>query len=74
MLPTETLIGETNSGMSYIQNESPDELVQGVFNLKYLVPEFSIIYTPKMYLFKYINTSSKSDSLIAIFYSLSCIV
>jgi len=33
----ETLIGETNSGMSYIQNDSPDEIVQGIFNLKYLV-------------------------------------
>ena len=33
----ETLIGETHSGMCYLQNDSPDEIVQGIFNLKYLV-------------------------------------
>ena len=33
----ETCIGETNSGMSFIQNQSPDEIVQGIFALKHLV-------------------------------------
>lgn len=33
----ETCIGETNSGLSFIQNESPDEIVQGIFALKHLV-------------------------------------
>jgi len=33
----ETSIGETNSGMSFIQNQSPDEIVQGIFALKHLV-------------------------------------
>ena len=33
----ETCIGETNSGLSFIQNESPREIVQGIFALKHLV-------------------------------------
>ena len=33
----ETIIGETNSGMVYIKNENPDEIVQGIFALKHLV-------------------------------------
>lgn len=33
----ETRIGQTNSGMSFLQNSSPDKIVQGLFALKYLV-------------------------------------
>ena len=33
----ETSIGETNSGLSFVKNENPDEIVQGVFALKHLV-------------------------------------
>ena len=33
----ETCIGETNSGMSFLQNQKPDEIVQGIFALKHLV-------------------------------------
>mgnify|MGYP001216331793 CR=1 FL=1 len=33
----ETSIGETNNGMAFIKNHSPDEIVQGVFALKHLV-------------------------------------
>jgi proliferating cell nuclear antigen len=35
----ETVISETNSnnGLSFIQNSSPDEVIEGVFSLKYLV-------------------------------------
>lgn len=33
----ETSIGETNSGLSFVQNQNPDEIVQGVFALKHLV-------------------------------------
>lgn len=33
----ETCIGEANSGMTFIQNQNPDEIVQGLFALKHLV-------------------------------------
>lgn len=33
----ETSIGETNSGLSFVKNENPDEIVQGIFALKHLV-------------------------------------
>lgn len=33
----DTVIGETNAGMSFIQNSNPDEVVQGLFALKHLV-------------------------------------
>ena len=33
----ETSIGETNAGLSFVKNENPDEIVQGVFALKHLV-------------------------------------
>jgi proliferating cell nuclear antigen len=33
----ETCIGEANLGMSFIKNQNPDEIVQGVFALKHLV-------------------------------------
>lgn len=33
----ETIIGETNSGMSFLKNDNPEEIVQGVFALKHLV-------------------------------------
>lgn len=33
----ETSIGEANSGLSFVQNSNPDEIVQGVFALKHLV-------------------------------------
>ena len=33
----ETCIGEANSGISFIQNQNPDEIVQGIFALKHLV-------------------------------------
>ena len=33
----ETSIGETNSGLSFVQNQNPDEIVQGIFALKHLV-------------------------------------
>ena len=33
----ETSIGETNAGLSFVKNENPDEIVQGIFALKHLV-------------------------------------
>ena len=33
----ETSIGETNTGLSFVQNQNPDEIVQGVFALKHLI-------------------------------------
>lgn len=33
----QTIIGETTSGMSFIQNDNPEQIIQGVFALKYLV-------------------------------------
>ena len=33
----ETCIGSSNMGLSFIKNENPDEIVQGVFALKHLV-------------------------------------
>jgi proliferating cell nuclear antigen len=33
----ETCIGETNCGLSFVQNQNPDEIVQGIFALKHLV-------------------------------------
>ena len=33
----ETIIGETGGGLSFIKNQNPDEIVQGVFALKHLV-------------------------------------
>jgi proliferating cell nuclear antigen len=33
----DTIIGETQTGMSFIQNSNPDEVVQGIFALKHLV-------------------------------------
>ena len=33
----DTIIGETHTGMSFIQNSNPEEVVQGVFALKHLV-------------------------------------
>lgn len=33
----EHIIGENNSGMAFIKNNNPDEIVQGVFALKHLV-------------------------------------
>lgn len=33
----ETIIGETHSGMTFIQNCNPEEVVQGIFALKHLV-------------------------------------
>lgn len=32
----ERRVGQTNSGLTFIQNENPDNIVQGVFALKYL--------------------------------------
>lgn len=32
-----SVIKESNSGMSYLQNLAPDEVIQGVFSLRYLV-------------------------------------
>ena len=32
-----SIIKESNSGMSYLQNLAPDEVIQGVFSLRYLV-------------------------------------
>ena len=33
----ETTLGETHTGMSFIQNNNPEEVVQGIFALKHLV-------------------------------------
>ena len=33
----ETCIGEANSGMTFVQNQNPDEIVQGLFALRHLV-------------------------------------
>lgn len=33
----ETVLGETNSGMSYVKNSNPDDIIQGLFALKHLV-------------------------------------
>jgi proliferating cell nuclear antigen len=33
----ETIIGETSNGMSYIKNNMPEEIVQGLFSLKHLL-------------------------------------
>ena len=33
----ETVLGETNSGMSYVKNTNPEEIIQGLFALKHLV-------------------------------------
>lgn len=33
----QTTIGETTSGMSFIQNSNPDKIIQGIFALKHLV-------------------------------------
>ena len=33
----ETVIGETTEGMSFVQNQKPDEIIQGEFALKHLV-------------------------------------
>lgn len=33
----ETIVGETNRGMSFLKNENPEEIVQGIFALKHLV-------------------------------------
>jgi proliferating cell nuclear antigen len=33
----ETTLGETHTGMSFIQNSNPEEVVQGIFALKHLV-------------------------------------
>ena len=33
----EHIIGENNSGMSFIKNNSPEEIIQGIFALKHLV-------------------------------------
>ena len=33
----ETCIRETNSGLAFIKNQSPDEIVQGIFSTKHLV-------------------------------------
>ena len=33
----DTCIGEANSGMAFIKNQNPDEIVQGIFALKHLV-------------------------------------
>ena len=33
----ETCIGEANSGLSFIKNHNPEEIVQGIFALKHLV-------------------------------------
>ena len=33
----ETSIGQTNSGLTFVKNENPDDIVQGIFALKHLV-------------------------------------
>ena len=33
----ETIIGETNSGLSFVKNQNPEEIVQGIFALKHLI-------------------------------------
>ncbi len=33
----ETIIGETQEGMSFVKNQNPDQIIQGVFALKHLV-------------------------------------
>ena len=33
----ETCIGEANTGLSFLKNNNPEEIVQGVFALKHLV-------------------------------------
>ena len=33
----ETIFGETNAGISYIQKNNPEDIIQGIFALKHLV-------------------------------------
>ena len=33
----ETIIGETSEGMSFVKNQKPEQIIQGVFALKHLV-------------------------------------
>ena len=33
----ETIIGETQEGMSFVKNQKPEQIIQGVFALKHLV-------------------------------------
>ena len=33
----ETCIGEANSGLTFVKNQNPEEIVQGVYALKHLV-------------------------------------
>ena len=62
----ETRIGQTNSGMSFLQNSSPDKIVQGLFALKYLV-----LFTKCTNLCNQIQLFIKNDYPLIIQYSIA---
>ncbi len=62
----QTVIGETTSGMTYIQNENPEQIIQGVFALKYLV-----LFTKCTNLCNSINLFLKNDYPLIIKYDIA---
>lgn len=64
----ETCIGETNSGMSFLQNQKPDEIVQGIFALKHLV-----LFSKCTNLCNSVELYLKNDYPLIIKYSVACL-
>ncbi len=62
----ETTIGQTHDGLSFIKNNNPDEIVQGLFELKYLV-----LFTKCTNLCNSIKLYLKNDYPLIIEYSVA---
>ena len=62
----EHIIGENNMGMSFIQNENPDDIVHGIFALKHLV-----MFTKCTNLSNQIEMYLKNDYPLIISYSVA---
>lgn len=62
----ETIFGETNAGISYIQNNNPEDVIQGIFALKHLV-----LFTKCTNLCNSIELYLKNDYPLIIKYSVA---
>ena len=64
----ETIIGETQEGMSFVKNQKPDQIIQGLFALKHLV-----LFGKCTNLCNSIQMYLKNDYPLIIKYSVACL-
>ena len=64
----ETILGETNNGLKYVQNDNPGDIIQGIFSLKNLV-----LFTKCTNLCNTIKMYIKNDYPLIIEYSVASV-